>query len=238
MPAEKMDERQLAAYLGMDLEVILRMASRGGIPCRKLDYRRYLFRRSEIDHWVWEQLHNFDRGTLRGIEEGVSSHQDIDSTSPIICPLVDEGCIAVPFDARTSPAVLKGLVNMADRRDLVYDADALLEALRGRESICSTSILPGVAFPHPRNPLPYDIARSFIAVGLTPSGVPFGAQDGTLTRAFFLICCKDENTHLHVLARLVRMLDGQDRVKSLLACGDPVELEDLLAHWEMEIIMR
>ena len=238
MPKEKMTEKQLAVYLGMDLEIIIRLASRGGIPCRKVDYRKYIFRRMEVDHWVWDQLHSFDRSALKNIEAGVISHNDLDSASPIVCPLIDEECIVVPFEARTAPAVMQGLVDAADCHGVVYDRDGLLDALRGRESLCSTSILPGVAFPHPRTPQPYSIAQSFIAVGITPSGVPFGAPDGSLTRIFFLICCKDENTHLHVLARLVRMLDRPDHVSDMISCQDATSVEDLLAHWEMGIIMR
>jgi len=41
-------------------------------------------------------------------------------------------------------------------------------------------LIPGVALPHPRHPLPYDIAASFVVVGLTGAGIPFGAEDGSL----------------------------------------------------------
>ena len=125
---------------------------------------------------------------------------------------------------------------MADACGLIYNGDHLLEALKGRESLCSTSIIPGVAFPHPRDPLPYDIAQSFIAIGLTPSGVPFGAPDGSLTRAFFLICCKDENTHLHVLARLCRMLQDENLIGVLNAANSGQDMIQLLTDRELEVI--
>ena len=44
--------------------------------------------------------------------------------------------------------------------------------------------------------------------------------DGSLTRLFFLICCKDESTHLHVLARLATMLHDQADVEDLIADFD------------------
>jgi PTS system nitrogen regulatory IIA component len=236
MPHEKMDERQVAAYLGMELKEVTRLASRGAVPCRKTDFGKFVFRKSDVDHWVWERMHSFDRGTIEGIEKGVIAHHGLEATDPIVCPMIDEKCVAVPFDARTGPAVLRGMVEIADENDLVYDKVALYRELRGRERLCSTALLPGVAFPHPRHPLPKSIVSSFIIVALTSSGVPFGAEDGSLTRLFFLICCKDDRTHLHVLARLVRMLDVPGQVERMQSCEDAVELEELLAHREMEVI--
>jgi len=77
--------------------------------------------------------------------------------------------------------------------------------------------------------LPYDITASFVVAGLTSSGVPFGTGQGGLTRLFFLICCKDDRTHLHVLTRLGRMLHDGAHVEALLACGN---VEDLRARLE------
>ena len=94
---------------------------------------------------------------------------------------------------------------------------------------------PGVAIPHPRHPLPYDIVRSFAVVGLTFSGVPYGAEDGTLTRLFFLICCKDDRTHLHVLARLGGMLSEQSSIDALIASQSPGQLMETLANIEDSI---
>lgn len=235
MPHEKMDDKQVAAYLRMDLRDLQRQASRGNIPCRKVQ-DRFIFTKGEIDHWVWEQMHNFDARQLAGIERGVSEHHGFTHGEPVVCPLIDEACVAVPLVAKTREAVIRELVKLAEGRDLIFDRDSMLEELRGREALCSTALLPGVAFPHPRTPLPYDIAESFIVVGLTPAGVPFGAEDGGLTRLFFFLACKDDRTHLHVLARLVRMLDDKDTLAAIMAAETPDELEESLAHRELEVL--
>ena len=236
MPHEQMDEHQVAAYLAIGLREVLKWASRGRIPCRKVGERRYRFRKGDVDHWVWEQMHSFDPKTLAGIEKGVSAHHGFDAEKPIVCPLIPTNGLAVPLRAKTRWSALRKLLDQAEQAELVYAREELLEELRGREQLCSTAMLPGVAFPHPRHPLPYDIASSFIIVGLTPSGVPFGAEDGTLTRLFFLVCGKDDRTHLHVLARLVRMLTGRSVVDQLLGSETPDELAEALAHREMEVL--
>jgi PTS system nitrogen regulatory IIA component len=114
---------------------------------------------------------------------------------------------------------------------LAYDKADLIENIRQREELCPTTVLPGLALPHPRHSLPYDIAESFIIVGRTASGVPFGDPSGVLTRLFFLICCKDERTHLHVLARLSRMLDEKS-LDELMDVADSDELRKLLRKRE------
>jgi len=238
MPHEQMDERQVAAYLSMDLRDILKWAGRGQIPSRKVGEQKYRFRKSDVDHWVWERMHNFDRKEIEGIERGVSAHHGYDADVPIVCPLIPEHGLAVPLAAKTRQAALRGLVDQAVAAERVYNREELLNELQGREQLCSTALLPNVAFPHPRHPLPYDIAASFIVVGHTPSGLPFGAEDGSLTRLFFLVCGKDDRTHLHVLARLVRMLDNHGVVDRLLACETPLALAEALARREMEVLQQ
>lgn len=238
MPNEQMDEHQVAVYLSMDAREIIKRASRGQMPCRKVGDQKFIFRRADLDHWVWEQMHNFNRQELAGIERGVSEHHGVDAEGPIVCPLIPDAGIAVPLPAKTRAAALRALVEQAAAADLVYNRDDLLGELQGREQLCSTALLPGVAFPHPRHPLPYDIAASFIIVGLTTVGVPFGSEDGSLTRLFFLVCGKDDRTHLHVLARLVRMLDDPGVVEHLMSRETADELAEALAHREMEVLNR
>jgi PTS system nitrogen regulatory IIA component len=235
VPHEQMSEQQVAAYLRLDVRDVTKRASRGRIPCRRVG-GKHVFVKAEVDQWVWREMHTFAGEALAGIERGVSEHHGMEANQPIICPLLSERAVAVPLAAKTRDAVIRGLIDLGVEAELIFDRDRILEELRGRETLCSTALLPGVAFPHPRQPLPYDIAESFIAVGLTPGGIPFGAEDGSLTRLFFLVCCKDERTHLHVLARLVRMLDDRGVVNRLLETDSPQGLEELLAHREMEIL--
>lgn len=236
MPYEQMNEQQVAAYLTMDLRDIIKYSSRGQIPCRKVGDQKYLFRRSDIDHWVWEQMHSFDSRALEGIERGVSAYHGFDVEKPLVCPLISDTALAVPLQARTRQSVIRGLLDLADRAELVYDRDELLKELLGREKLCSTALLPGVAFPHPRHPMPYDIASSFIVVGVTSNGIPFGANNGSLTRLFFMVCCKDDRTHLHVLARLVRLLDAKGIVEKLMESETAEQLAEILAHRELEVL--
>ncbi|MEI7837274.1 MAG: PTS sugar transporter subunit IIA, partial [Planctomycetota bacterium] len=163
---------------------------------------------------------------------GVSSHHGIDHEELLVGPLVPPHGLAVPLEARTRQSVLRALIEVAERDSLVYNRQELLDEVQKREELCTTALGPGLAMPHPRHPLPYDIAESFVVVGLTSTGIAFGAEDGSMTRLFFLICCKDERTHLHVLARLALMLHDPAAIGGLFEAGSGEELRELLAARE------
>ena len=235
MPHEQMDSQQVASYLQMDHRELMKLASRGDIPCRKVQ-GRLVFIKSQVDHWVELRIHTLGQARLAGIEEGVSAHHGFDHDEPLVCGLIPDDGLAVPLRAKTRQAAIRSLVDLADRAGLVYARDELIAEIRSREDLCSTAVAPGVALPHPRHPLPYDIASSFVVVGLTPSGIPFGSPDGKLTRLLVLICCKDERTHLHVLARLARMLGEHLVVEYLMTATSPEQLRDELTRCEQAVL--
>jgi PTS system nitrogen regulatory IIA component len=86
--------------------------------------------------------------------------------------------------------------------------------------LCSTAFDNGVAIPHARQPLPDVLEDSVVAFGRTFSGIPCGAANNSLTDLFFLVACRDTRTHLHVLARLGRMLQRPEFVTALREAPD------------------
>jgi len=234
MPHELMNDKQAAAYLHMELREVLKLAARGKVPCRKTA-GGFVFRKSDLDHWVEQQLHKMDKRRLEQIEKGVTKHHGLEQADLELSRLIPPDGIAVPLHARTKDSVLRELVGLADERGLLHDADRVLREVRSREDLCSTGILPGVAIPHPRHPLPHDIDSSFVVVGATSSGVPFGAPDGSLTRLFFLVCCKNDRTHLHVLARLGRILHDASALQAMMDAHDSAELKDILTRREQQV---
>ncbi len=136
--------------------------------------------------------------------------------------------MAVPLAVSTRASVLKELVTLAEQTWQVYDPAAILDAIRQREEMASTGLPSGVAIPHPRRPLPNALGESVMAYGRTTSGIPFGAPGGTLTDVFFLVCCRDDRTHLQVLARLSRLLLRPGFVDELRAAETAADTWQLL----------
>jgi len=241
MPHEQMNASQVATYLAMDMREVIKLASRGQIPCLKLGgdkapRDRFRFVKSDIDHWIENQMHTLNRQRLASIAKSVSDHHGLDSDGMILCSSIPEGGLDVPMHARTREATIRELVDVADRAGMVYLRNELIDEIREREDVCSTALIPGVALPHPRHPVEYDIVDSFVVVGLTHSGIPFGAPDGSLTRLFFLVCCKDERTHLHLLARLAQMLHTPGVMDDLMHADGPDDLMKTLRDCEEKIV--
>jgi len=238
---EQMNASQIATYLAMDLREVIKLSSRGLIPCLKLGgdkapKDRFRFIKSEIDHWIENQMHTLNCERLASISRSVSDHHGLDPEGMLLCSSIPDGGLDVPMHARTREATLRELVDVADRAGMVYLKAELIDEVREREDVCSTALIPGVALPHPRHPVEYDIVESFVVVGLTHSGIPFGASDGSLTRLFFLVCCKDERTHLHLLARLAQMLHTPGVLDDLMAADCPEELMETLHACEAKIV--
>jgi len=221
----------------MDAREVVKLASRGQIPARKVR-GQFFFRKGEVDHWVEKQMHTFDPQRLANIEKGVSEHHGLDHDGMLVGELIPAGGrgIAVPLGARTRDAAIRALVRLAENAQLLHTPDKLIREIRAREDLCSTGIVSQVALPHPRHPLPHDIDASFVVAGVTPGGIPYGASDGKLTRAFFMICCKDERTHLHVLARLMRILDARDVVARLIHADSPDRFREILEDRERAVL--
>ena len=189
-------------------------------------------RGAEINHWLESQIHGYTDEELTALESGHGR----DGEEPLIANLLAPACVAVPLAASTKASVLKELVKLAEESWEVYDPDAILEAVRLREEMVSTALPSGVAFPHPRRPLSAALGESVIAFGRTASGVPFGDPNGGLTDCFFLIACRDDQTHLRVLARLTRLLLREGFLDGLRAAETADEAYKVIVAAERELL--
>jgi PTS system nitrogen regulatory IIA component len=233
MGSDMMSLEQLATYLQRDLREVSKLANRGYLPGHKVG-GQWRFARAEINHWIETQIPAYTDQQLTALERGDSHHQD---QEPLVSALLPEVSMAVPLAASTRPSVLKELVAQAEQTWQVYDPEAILHAIRQREEMASTALPSGVAIPHPRRPLPNAVGESVMAYGRTTSGIPFGAPDGSLTDLFFLVCCRDDRTHLQVLARLSRLFLRPGFIDELRAAETVADSWQLLAQAERELML-
>jgi len=86
------------------------------------------------------------------------------------------------------------------------DKDLILDMLMNRESLGSTAIGKGVAFPHGRSIAVQELTLLFAS---SKGGVDFDALDNKPTHLFFLIIAPPqdkENLYLQVLGHLVELI--------------------------------
>jgi PTS system nitrogen regulatory IIA component len=232
MSNETMDLQELAVYLQRDVREVNKLASRGHLPGRKVS-GEWRFARAEINHWIETQISDYSDEQLTALEKGGAHAEE---QEPLVAALLSESMMAVPLGATTRVSVLRELVTVAENSWQVYDPAAILEAIRQREEMASTALESGVAIPHPRRPLPAALGESLIAYGRTASGIPFGESKGSLTDIFFLVCCRDDRTHLQVLARLSRLLLRPGFVAELRTKENPAETWHFIAETERELL--
>jgi len=232
MGSDMMDVEELAAYLRRDVREVGKLASRGHLPGHKVG-GQWRFARAEINRWLEKQLPDYDDKQLAALER-TSAHGL--EQEPLLASLLSEASVAVPLGASTKSSALKALLNLAEQSWNVYDAEALLEAIRSREETSSTALPGGVAIPHPHRPLPAALGESVVAYGRTLSGIPFGAPQGELTDVFFLVCCRDDRTHLRVLARLTRLILRPGFLDALRETDTAVESYEKIVQAEQELL--
>jgi PTS system nitrogen regulatory IIA component len=232
MGEEVMGLQELAAYLQRDARDVSKWASRGYLPAHKVS-GEWRFHRAEINHWIETQMHAYTEEELLAVEQGGNPRQ---VEEPLLTELLSEATTAVPLQATTRTSVLRQLVAVAEQSWQVYDPEAVLVAIQHREEMGSTSLDSGVAIPHPRRPLPDALGESVIAYGRTATGIPFGAEGGGETDIFFLVCCRDDRTHLRVLARLSRLLLRPGFLDDLRAAETPSETFQIIDEAERDLI--
>ncbi len=221
MPYRNLTLEELARHIGMDARTVRRWADKGRLPGQMVG-GEWRFNRAQLLDWLQREMHTLDEVHLRNLERAM---RDPDSDRLIGAYLALEG-IAMELPAKSRASVLRELVRLGERTGTVYDPAALIESLEEREALAPTALPRGIAFPHPRRPLPYATAEPLICLARIPGGIPFGAPDGGLTDLFVLICSTDERQHLGLLARLAMMFstDLPERLREVDDAGGALRL--------------
>jgi PTS system nitrogen regulatory IIA component len=214
--------QEAAAMLGADARRIERMAQRGEIPCRKVG-GRLRFNRAELTEWLQQTMGTMSHSHLAQVEAGMTQQLRVEAVS-------------TNLGSRTKHSTLRELVALAAQTGLVLDRQSVLDAVVRREELRSTAMEGGMAIPHPGRPLPDALAEPVLAVARTSHGIVFGAPDGRLTTLFFLTTARDDQHHLHTLARLCRMLRDNSFVTQLAEAQDAGEMSGLMKERERQVI--
>jgi len=123
------------------------------------------------------------------------------------------------------------LVEMVDAictQHRIKDRDIVLEMLLNRESLGSTAIGQGVAFPHGRTLAVRDL---FVVFARSPKGIDFDAVDKEPTHLFFLIIAPPQdrdNLYLQVLGQIVNLIKDDAVRARFLAAGNYAQLHAVL----------
>jgi len=235
MSHSTLDFAQLVKYLHLHESKVKKLVDRGDIPGRKIK-GEWQFSLPEINSWLEQRIGISKDDELADIENQFDQAAPNNSPQTVtIAQLMPLEAIAIPFLARTKESAIRSMTQLAVETGHLWDGEKMAEALRKREELHSTALDNGIAILHPRRPMPNILAETFLALGIAPSGIPFGGGFGNLTDIFFLLCSTDDQIHLRILARLSRILTAPNFLPTLRSCETPAAVLRLFAETEARI---
>lgn len=223
----------LAKYLHITPQQVERLASRGNLPGRRVA-GQWRFSTAEVHHWLEDRMGLLEDQQLAEMEGVLARADNQPIEEVLIASLLHPDTIRMELGARTRNSVINEMAQVAASSGLLWDPEAMADAVRSREQLQSTAMDNGVALLHPRRPLPNILAEPVLAVGLAPRGIPFGGSS-RLTDIFVLICSCDDRGHLRTLARLSRLIGDEDFLSDLRAAPDDQAIYDLFCQAEANL---
>lgn len=135
--------------------------------------------------------------------------------------------ILTGLEAADKPAVLRQMTDALERLGAIRHSEDVHRMLLERESLMTTGVKRGFAFPHAFSK---QFAASFLTLGVVPDGVPYEALDGEPVEFIFLLLGPPDNqaTHLRILARISRMTSAGDLLDLLRAAPDRDTIMEVL----------
>jgi mannitol/fructose-specific phosphotransferase system IIA component (Ntr-type) len=140
-----------------------------------------------------------------------------------------ESLCVFDLQAKDKRGALSEMVECISRETNLKDRDLILEMLLNRESLGSTGLGRGVAFPHGRSLAVQELTLLFAS---SKDGVEFDALDKKPTHLFFLIIAPPQdkdNLYLQVLGHLVELIKSNTVRKRLNEAASFEMLQEALA---------
>jgi PTS system nitrogen regulatory IIA component len=158
----------------------------------------------------------------RGKEGNASMNHDE------LITLFSEQLFIADLKARDRDGVLQEMVDHAVKAGVIRDRDVILGMLKNRESLGSTGLGQGVAFPHGRS---LAIPTLMALFARSVKGVDYGAIDGKPVHLFFMFIAppvEKENRYLPALGQVVEMIRDEPTRQQLLAVKSFADFRKLI----------
>ena len=145
----------------------------------------------------------------------------------MITTLINEQLIALDLKATRKEEVFSEMTRLLVAQGKVSDEQQFIKDLWAREELDNTGFEEGVALPHAKSAA---VSTPAVAIGISRSGIDYGAEDGKPSRLFFMIASPagGANHHIEVLAELSAKLIEEGFIDALLAAKSPAAALALL----------
>ncbi|SON49493.1 fructose-specific PTS transporter subunit EIIC [Vibrio tapetis] len=150
----------------------------------------------------------------------------------MITDLINDKLICLDLKATSKDQVFAELIELLHQQGRISDKQQFLNDIHAREEIGNTGFEEGVALPHAKSAA---VTEPAVAIGISKSGIEYGAEDGQPSKLFFMIASPDGGSdhHIEVLAELSSKLIEEGFIQNLMAATNSKQaLELLLAKTE------
>jgi len=226
---------EIARILGRSLPDTRKVLSRSRLSARMISGQRHWVR-DELLHWLEREFDSLTVDRLRDMDLAGEASTGLSSSECFVSDALSPETVHPWVNANTASSLLRKLSEMAVGTGRTWDRPAFQEELQLREDAGSTALANMTAFPHPRDVRRLYLEEDILLLARTHHGIPFGAEKGRLTSLFFLLAFRRPDTHLHVLARLNRMIRRGEFVEALLDAADTVDMLELIRARECEVV--
>ena len=230
-----LSETDIARFLGQSLP-----DTRKAIKSSKLKsinrQGHKVFPREEVLNWLADNFTSLTTERLMLADHSSADSAGLDPFSCGITQLLSDSEVCFPEKTSTRSSILRFISGKAVERGAVYDAAELLEQLEQREMVVSTALKCGAALIHPLDIRQLYVEKELLLLIIPPHPIPFGEVRGRLTSLFFLLLFPDPHRHVHILARLNRLLRSNDFIETILSTSLHEEALDIVYRRELDVI--
>jgi fructose-specific phosphotransferase system IIA component len=143
--------------------------------------------------------------------------------------LLTKEVIKVPVVSTQKKEIIKELIDILYKNNMVSNTEEVYQAVLQRESLCSTGLENGIAVPHAKTKA---VTNLTMALGISKQGIDFDALDGKPSHLFFLIIAPPDKSgpHIEALSEIGRITRSETFCKMLISAKDSDEVIKLFTE--------
>lgn len=149
--------------------------------------------------------------------------------------IIDKELIIVNPDISNKKDLFEAMVNHAYNHDYIINKKQFLQALKAREEMANTELIPGIALPHARSD---SVEKLFMSIILFTNGIDYENREmGPAKIIFFFGCTETQNKeYLQLLAQSNRLLKKEKFREALLNSKTRDDVLTILNKYDDEIL--
>lgn len=141
--------------------------------------------------------------------------------------VLKENLVFLNFEAENKEQAIEKFILSLQKSGSIKEPEALKDALFEREKLGTTGVGGGIALPHARSSAIKDLTVAFFR---SESGIDFKAIDDSPVHLIFMLLApiSSGGPYLKLLAKISRLLRGEDFKKSLLDAKDAAGIMQII----------